>query len=561
MKLNRIHLLVLTLLILAVTINAQVENVPIEHNVYNFLKEMKVKGIIHSIHEDNPYMSVGEVYNKLKLIREHSTALSSTESSLLKKYIDEFDIYNQNKLNTFELFGSGDQYSSSFSDFWSDKKKYSTIYKDSALTFFFNILGNAKYGHQFNPSVTDAELYDIGIRFKGTLLKNFGYSLSVQKGGVSGSEPFATQIDPRLLYNFKFVEAVENIGNYDFTEGYLKYHTQPVENMNIDFQIGREKTKMGYGYGSKLILSGDHALLDFVRFNFNYGVFSFTSMHASTVGRFLWEREQNYTKQIAINRFKLNFKDVLEFGLGESIIYSGRGIDLAYLNPFIFYKFVEMSLQDRDNGAVWLDLQTHAFDNVEFQFTFFLDENILSHLEELNLFTNKTAYQLGAFWYSPLGINDLSLITEYTRIRPYVYAHYNFRNTYTSWDQVLGHRIGPNSDEILFKLNYNINEKMTAYGEFRSVRSGENIYDAEGNLHYNAGGDPFVIHRDGIEARYIDFLSGERINHQIISAGLRFEPIRDFTFDFNYRFIHENKITRELVKTNSFFSVKLSFEM
>lgn len=561
MKLNKIYLLIGILFFTSAIINAQVENVPIDHQVYNFLKEMKVKGVINSIHDDNPSMSAEEVLTKLKLINEKSKELSSTESAILKKYIDEFNIYNQNKLNTFELFGSGEQYSNSFSEFWSEKKKYSIIYKDSALTFFFNILGNIKYGHRFSPSATDAEMYDIGIRFKGTLLNKFGYSLSVQKGGVSGSESFATKIDPRLLYNFKFVEAVENIGNYDFAEGYLKYQTQPVENMNIDFQIGREKTKMGYGYGSKLILSGDHALLDFVRFNFNYGVFSFTSMHASTVGRFIWEREQNYTKQIAINRFKLNFEDVLEFGLGESIIYSGRGIDLAYLNPFIFYKFVEMSLQDRDNGAVWLDLQTHAFNDLEFQFTFFLDENILSHLEELNLFTNKTAYQIGAFWYSPLGVDDLSLITEYTRIRPYVYAHYNFRNTYTSWDQVLGHRIGPNADEILVKANYNYNEKMTLYGEFRAIRSGENIYTPDGNLHYNAGGDPFVIHRDGIEARYIDFLSGERINHQMISAGIRFEPIRDFIFDFNYQYIRENKITRELKNKNSLFTVKLSFEM
>ena len=116
-----------------------------------------------------------------------------------------------------------------------------------------------------------------------------------------------------------------------------------------------------------------------------------------------------------------------------------------------------MSLQDRDNGNLYFDIQTSFIPNLELQGTFFLDENILSNLAELDSFKNKTAYQLGLFWYEAFTINNLSWILEYTRIRPYVYSHANIKNTYTAWGTNLGHRIGPNSDEIFTRLAYNVN--------------------------------------------------------------------------------------------------------
>ncbi len=135
-------------------------------------------------------------------------------------------------------------------------------------------------------------------------------------------------------------------------------------------------------------------------------------------------------------------------GIGESIVYSGRGLELAYLTPVGFYKFIEHSIQDRDNANLYFDFQSGFIKNLEFQATFLLDENILSNLQDLDKYTNKTAYQLGVFWYQPFSINDLSLILEYTKIRPFVYTHFDSMNVYTAFGKNLGHRIGPNADEL-----------------------------------------------------------------------------------------------------------------
>ncbi|NJD23423.1 MAG: capsule assembly Wzi family protein, partial [Melioribacter sp.] len=510
---------------------SQQENVPLDHQVYIFLKEMKVKNLPVNIHDDSPNMSRAEIKRNLECIDSLSADLSVTEKKILKKFQNEFYDDLADSTNTYQFFGEQAGFSKSNSDIFSHKIKYVYAYRSEGANYFLNVLGRAVYGQNLKPYINNSWLYDIGFRFRGTLFEKLGYSLTVQKGGVSGSQDFAPILEPRLKYNFKFVENIENISNYDFTEGYLRYYTEPVKDMSLAFQIGREKIKFGYGYESKLVLSGDHPLLDFFRINFNYGIFSFTSLHASTVGEFNADRSQNFTKLIALNRFKLHFKDFLDFGLGEDIIYSGRGIDLAYLNPLAFYKFEEMSLQDRDNGALWLDLQTNCFKNLEFQLTYFLDDNPLGNLQDFSSYINKTGYQIGAFWYSPFSIDDLSLIFEYTRIRPYVYSHINPKNSYTAFNQLLGHHIGPNSDEIFLQIAYNFDEKIRFNFEYQYIRHGQNIYDSQGNLVFNAGGDAFVAHRDNIDPMRIDFLDGERINQNIFTFNVRFEPYRNFVFD------------------------------
>jgi hypothetical protein len=566
MKINNVKIFITFLLtsyfLLLISYSfSQQENVPLDHQVYTFLKEMKVKNLPVNIHDDSPNMSRAEIRKNLECIDSLSNGLSVTEKKLLRKFKNEFYDDLADSTNTYQLFGDQAGFSKKGSDFLSDKIKYVYAYRGEGANYFLNVMGRIMYGQNFKPYINNSWLYDIGFRFRGTLFEKLGYSLTVQKGGVSGSQDFAPTIEPRLKYNFKYVENIENIGNYDFTEGYLRYYTEPVKDMLLAFQIGREKIKFGYGYESKLVLSGDHPLLDFFRINFNYGIFSFTSLHASTVGEFSTDRSQNFTKLIALNRFKLHFKDLFDFGLGENVIYSGRGIDLAYLNPFAFYKFEEMSLQDRDNGALWLDLQTNCFKNIEFQVTYFLDDNPLGNLQDFSNFINKTGYQIGAFWYSPFSISDLSFVFEYTRIRPYVYSHINPKNSYTSFGQLLGHHIGPNSDEIFLQAAYNFSEKLRFNFDYQYIRNGQNIYDSQGHLVFNAGGDAFVTHRDIVDPIRIEFLDGERINQNIFTFNVRYEPFRNFIFDLFYREIMNKNISREVTNNSSYGYLRLMFEL
>lgn len=559
MKYFSVILLISCIFFIDVTF-AQVENVPITNGVYTFLKEMKVKGLISFIREDDPVLSRFEVKDLLKKINSNSSQLSSTETKLLNKYWMEFsDSIEPDTLT--QLFNPKNNFFSDLDEMLTDKVKYLYAYKEPENNIYIEWLGHFYHAQDFsNDYAVNSNLYDIGFAIRGTVFNNLGYNLTVFKGGVSGNKDLAEIIEPRLLTSFKWLEDIENIGNYDFTYGYLKYHAEPVEKMNLSFQLGREDITLGYGYGSKLILSGNNPTMDFIKFNFDYGIINFTSLHASTTGYFSFTPEERYTKYFAHNHLKLKFDNLFDIGIGETMIYSGRGIEFGYLTPVAFYKFIEMGIQDRDNGNLYFDLQTKFVKNLELQGTFLLDENILSNLGDLEKYTNKTAYQLGAFWYESFGVNDLSLIFEYTRIRPYVYTHFNIKNNYTAFGANLGHRIGPNADELMLRSNYNFNEWIRLSLEYRYQREGNNFYADDGTLLKNVGGDIALSHGYVIPTDRAYFLDGERVNTNIFILGLRLEPIRGFIFDISYNNRYQMNITKNISNSLSYALLKFSLE-
>jgi len=529
----------------------QVENVPLNHPVYTFLKEMKVKRIISYISEDVPNLSRSQVMEYLVQVEKKTDKLSSTERDLLNRLKVEFyEPFDSENITYF--FHPQKNFVTSLSEVFSDKVKYFYAYADEEANVYVEMLGHYYYGQLSEPYVNNAHLFDIGFSIHGTVFKHLGYNLSVIKGGSAGNRQVAEIIEPRILQSYKWVEASENIGNYEFTEGYLKYHTQPAEDMDLSIQIGREYKTVGYGYGSKLVLSGDGPPLDFIAFDFNYGIVKFSSIHGSTAGDFSSNRDKRFTKYWAYNRLKLSFENMFDIGIGENIVYSGRGFELGYASPLAFYKFVEMSVQDRDNANLYFDLQTSFIPNLEFQGTFFLDENILSNLQNLDLYKNKTAYQLGAFWYEAFTLENLSLIFEYTKIRPFVYSHIDVKNTYTAWDTNLGHPIGPNADEVFSRVAYNLTDRIRLSLDYHFVRRGENIYDEQGNLKKNVGGDLNISHRQNPENENAYFLDGIRFNNNIFEVGIRIEPIRNFIFNLIYNYNQEENLTKGDISRQSY---------
>jgi len=516
---------------------------------------MKVKNVIPYISEDVPNLSRFQVKEYLKQVEEKLSELSNTERNLFNHHKAEFYEFVDPE-NTTYFFHPEKNFSSSLSEAFSNKVKYLYAYTEENANVFVDLLGHYYFGQQFEPYVNNAHLFDIGFRFHGTVFKHLGYQLSVIKGGSAGDKQVAELIEPRVLHSFKWVEDSENIANYEFTEGYIKYSTEPAADMHLSIQLGREYKTIGYGYGSKLILSGDNPSLDFIEFDFNYGIVKFTSIHGSTVGDFSYNMSERYTKYWAFNRLKLSFENLFDIGIGENIVYSGRGIELGYLSPLGFYKFVEQSIQDRDNANLYFDLQTSFIPNLEFQATFFLDENILSNLQNLDIYKNKTAYQLGAFWYEAFSLNNLSLILEYTKIRPFVYSHVDDKNTYTAWGTNLGHPIGPNADEVFSRVAYNLTDWIRLSLDYHFIRRGENIFDDQGNLVENVGGDLNITHSPIPENENAYFLDGVRFNNNIFQFGVRIEPIRDFVFDIIYNYNQEKNLTEGDINKQSYGLIK-----
>lgn len=288
----------------------QVENVSIDNSVYSFLKRMKVKGVIESIHDDVPNMSRREINEFLDTIRTKQHLLTNTEKERLQWYTEKFSGITAGSGVT-NLFGGSDILQN-IEDIASDKIKYLYAYNDSVLSMYAEGIGSLQYGHRLKPDVNNAAIYDIGFRVQGSITENFGYMLHVVKGLATGNQDFATVVDPRLLYNFKFVENIESTPSYDYTEGYLKWSARPKNGMEFLFEVGREKTRFAQGYNANLVWSGEHASPDFIKFQFKYGPVRYTSYQASTVGRFQQIRDDNYTKYLAANKFQLHLPNLFD---------------------------------------------------------------------------------------------------------------------------------------------------------------------------------------------------------------------------------------------------------
>lgn len=555
----RIYIISTIIFLFTVKGFSQVENVPLSYPVYQFLKEMAVKKAISGYDDDNPNLSRYEVANFLKTIDTCKKQLNQTELELLAKYKSEFIPEESTNDNTWRMFGSQKNFSENLTDFFSNKQKYLYFIGEEGNNVFIEGLGNIYFGSEFKPGNKNALIMDGGLRARGTIFYHLGYSFDFYKGAVFGQKEFAPYMEPRLKTDFKFNEDTEIIKNYDFTSAYLKFNIKPFSGADFNAQFGREKLTYGYGYGSKAILSGDNPDMDFLKMDFKYDVIRFSSIFSSTVGYLSQVRDERYTKYFSAHRLKISLENLFAIAISDVIVYNGR-IEFAYLNPILFWNFAEKSLQDRDNKNFAIDFQTNFLKNIEIQGTLFVDDD-----EQFALFTGKTdrdqkfVYQIGTFIYEPF-INNLSLVFEYTKIRPYTYSHYDIKNNYTAYGINLGHRIGPNADELFSRISYNISDWGRINFEYRHIRKGNNIYDAEGNLIRNVGGDVAYTFRDGVDNTEAKFLDGERVNTDNFLINFRFIPIRNYTFNFYYVYNIDKNITKGFKDEQSYAYIRLNID-
>ncbi|MCS7013539.1 MAG: hypothetical protein RMI34_11350 [Chloroherpetonaceae bacterium] len=551
---------------------AQQDNIPLNAtfhavDIYEYLKEMRVKKITSFFHDDNLPLSRLEVIQLLREIAAKENELSETERRLLRRFQITFDESFQNT----ETFSNLIQYDRPFSEraaeIFSDKEKNFFYYKRDSTRIFVELLlgGHNVLRLEPRPNVS-AFVYDAAFRFRVTLFGQLGTMLSFTQGMNPGSRDLVLAARPDLRTNFKLIEGniqPEEFPNYTLSEGYVRFYTEPTADLNISFQIGREPIRYGFGYGNRLMVSGNGPVLDFLKINANYGIFHYAMVHASTVGNFSFNRDERYTKFFALHKLKVSVPNWFSATFGDVMVYSGRGLEVAYLNPIIFYKFLEQDvLQDRDNSLIFVDMQTHFFKNFELQGTFVMDEALsLQFFSPNELVTDKYAFQIGAFWYEAFWIQNLSFVAEYTYIRPFFYSHINPRNAFTANGLIVGNPIGPNADELYLRLSYNAMENLRLNLEFRSIRRGENVFDAEGRLVKNVGGDVDLTNTPDIPLRRAaPFLDGTRFNDLIFTASLRYEPLKNYVIELRYHYQVEQNVSQNLWRPFSFGFVRFTAE-
>jgi hypothetical protein len=542
---------------------AQVENVPVSNQVYEFIDRLGVRGVLPSASSTMVPMSRGAVAGLLRVASERRADLSSAEAAYLDKFMREF-AHDLSAPASTEAAGpdtairpadwepAGLFNGSPAGEFFSDREKYLYYYVDSSVSLFLEFLGSLEYraGNGDTYDGAEAALETHGFRARGTIKNRLGYYAQVTNGTLWGDHDFALD-DPRLRSNFKFNE--NNSPYFDFAEAYLR---ADLSWFNLEF--GREYLRMGTGYSDRLILTDNAPALDMLKLDAHYGAVRYQFVHGSvlmepafTAGLPDDDPLRYVNKYVAFHRLEVSAFNILNAAFSEGVVYNRTAPEWAYLNPLIFLKSAEHSLQDRDNTMLALDLELFPFDGYKFYGGLFVDDVDFSKIGT-DWWGNQFGAQGGTYVADVAGIRDVDLNVEYTRIDPFVYTNRITGNAYTNGEFGLGHRIGPNSDEWLVRVVVRPTASLRGSIGFRNGRHGANVVE-DGVLVYNAGGDILAGHR-AEDGDSVTFLGGILTTTRSVEVRAWYEPVTNLTFAGEY--VHRSLETGGTTAGDDFFAVR-----
>lgn len=248
----------------------------------------------------------------------------------------------------------------------------------------------------------------------------------------------------------------------------------------MSFQLGHDKQFYGNGYRS-LVLSDFSANYLFARFNTRVWKVNYTNSYmqltADAVGT-----NRVYPKKYAVfHHLGINITDNLNVGLFESVVYGRRDgykndtFDLSYLNPIIFYRWVEQQVGSADNSIIGFDWRWNLLKQFQLYGQFALDEFKLSEARAgEGWWGNKHGIQAGVKYIDVLGIKNLDLQAEYNAVRPYTYSHFidASLSNHAHFNQALAHPLGANFREFIGIARYQPLPRLTLIGTLIYAQQG-----------------------------------------------------------------------------------------
>jgi hypothetical protein len=232
----------------------------------------------------------------------------------------------------------------------------------------------------------------------------------------------------------------------------------------------KDRQQWGNNYNGANIFGGNNPTFVQLRlninpvkwFNFNYFHGWLNSMVVDS-SRSYWQTSSYGTsyhkvyhkKYVAANMFTFTPFRNLNVSAGNSIVYSDRKFNVAYLIPLFFYKSVDHSLTsgiENMNSQMFFDISSRQIRNLHLYATLFVDELSVSRFtrdDEWNFFSWKTGFRLSNF---PL--QNIALTTEFTYTYPLAYRHHIPVVTFETAEFNLGHYLKDNSREWHLALDY-----------------------------------------------------------------------------------------------------------
>jgi len=354
------------------------------------------------------------------------------------------------------------------------------------------------------------------IGYGGELILNYSDWLGIYLNATNGAnigDRETARLDRRVKQSFAF--NYTNLDYFDNTEGYIQ-----IKNKIAKLQVGRERVLWGSGNINRAFLDQTPQLFDFIKFDIKYNIFSLNFIHGWLVEKSdtfiqkpsLHEIRTKADKYFAISRFGIRPWENLNLGISQSVVYTQRPFELAYLNPFLLWESAQRSMNDLDNSFLGFDIKYNPVKGLEMYGTLLFDDINFDYFfnEKWNSNGNGNLWQAGLALSNPLLVRNMMLTIEYMQVRPFTFSHPGFQTglAYTNNGAMLCSDIEPNSTLFSLQLEYQVTSRFKAILAYENYMHGKNIYDSGGNLINNIGGDVFESYSVFTDQR-IKILSGD----------------------------------------------------
>jgi hypothetical protein len=267
--------------------------------------------------------------------------------------------------------------------------------------------------------------------------------------------------------------------SFDFAYSTAVFSYRPSKYLGV--QGGQGKNFIGDGYRS-MLLSDAAFIYPFLKLTADVWKLKYMC---------LWAEFQDITtnpggdiqpwnkKSGVFHYLDINVTDRFSLGLFEAVIWLPqdssivRGFEWNYLNPIIFIRPVEFSLNSPDNMLMGLNWRYLTSDRTTLYGQVLIDEmTVGEYIKNRGYWANKYAIQAGVKSFEPANIAGLFVQTEVNLASPYTYSHQEPMKNYGHYNQSLAHPFGANFYESVSIAQYSV-DRFDVRAQFNYARYGD----------------------------------------------------------------------------------------
>ena len=508
--------MVLLLVVMVCIMHSMAQNIPVpltQTKLYDYLDELITDGVINQQTAVRPYTR-DQVAKLLVEAQAADSLMNTRQKKELEYYLNEFALERDTMVNNYVQYTDHATYNLSLAD-----PQFSYMTQDKMFKMRLrpilgmNVMGSRKgailqrwYGAELQMDVAKHVSIWGSLRdysWSGNWLNKNYYPTDNERRNGARIHYGASQAQPALtpILGVQYKEASYG-GDFSDSKGGISLYA-----WWGSISLQRENIRWGDAYHASNIISGRAPAAPMLSlkltpckwFQLDYfhawlvsNVMDSTYYYVehTTANGVLDKEYRPMNKFMAANMFTVTPVKQLSFSFGNSIIYSEKTIQAAYLIPIAFYKSLDHLLtkgiaSQNQNSQLFGSLSIRPVDHLHLYGSVYVDEFKLSRLKPSNAERNPISYLVGFNW-SGWPIKGLSLKGEFVRTHIACYSHSIDALTWESNSFNMGHYMGDNAQSIygelayrpmrgmLLKLSYRNDMKYNSYSYLRVHRDENN---------------------------------------------------------------------------------------